>query len=311
MDPQIRSVQPGGGFCVKLELAWAAFRRGLIRTFRPGYVRHMTRLRQGDCPNCPHVIIDSRDLKYYRNVCGYWFKPEDDRFRWRDHLYFARPGFIEMFLVTLAFFILLGGLSWLWFIGVHAAIVGSIAAAALIVWLELIFFFRNPRRVIPTDSAVLVSPADGTITHIGEVAEPDFPNGRAYRISIFLSVFNVHVNRTPRRARVTRLRYFPGQYLNAMNPESAIANEQLWIDLEDAATGQLIRVKQIAGLIARRIVCWLKPGDEVQAGELFGMIKFGSRTDVLLPVDWPIEQVVRVGDKVRGGATVLLRFREK
>jgi phosphatidylserine decarboxylase len=179
------------------------------------------------------------------------------------------------------------------------------------VWLELIFFFRNPRRVIPTDSAVLVSPADGTITHIGEVAEPDFPNGRAYRISIFLSVFTVHVNRTPRRARVTRLRYFPGQYLNAMNPESAIANEQLWIDLEDAATGQLIRVKQIAGLIARRIVCWLKPGDEVQAGELFGMIKFGSRTDVLLPVDWPIEQVVRVGDKVRGGATVLLRFREK
>ena len=99
------------------------------------------------------------------------------------------------------------------------------------------------------------------------MAEPDFPGGRAFLVSIFLSVFNVHVNRVPRSGRVTGLSYFPGAFLDARNPESAVRNEQLWIDFEEAGSGRPLRVKQISGAIARRIVCWLRPGDEVKAGD--------------------------------------------
>jgi phosphatidylserine decarboxylase len=128
------------------------------------------------------------------------------------------------------------------------------------------------------------------------------------RISIFLSIFNVHVNRLPRSGRVTEVRYFPGSYLDARNPQSAVENEQLWIDLEEADTGRPLRVKQISGAIARRIVCWLKSGDAVRVGERLGMIKLGSRTDVLVPAGAGVHVEVKVGDKVHGGSSVLLRF---
>jgi phosphatidylserine decarboxylase len=129
------------------------------------------------------------------------------------------------------------------------------------------------------------------------------------RISVFLSIFNVHVNRVPRTGRVTAVRYFRGAYLDARHADCASRNEQLWIDFADTATGELIRVKQIAGAIARRIVCTLKPGDEVAIGERFGMIKFGSRTDLLISADRVAEIGVKVGDKVKGASTALLRFR--
>ncbi len=135
----------------------------------------------------------------------------------------------------------------------------------------------------------------------------DFPGGRALRISIFLSIFNVHVNRSPRSARVLDVRYFPGSFLDARNPQSAVQNEQLWIDLEEPSS-RPVRVKQISGAIARRIVCWLKAGDQLQAGDRVGMIKLGSRTDVLLPPGPGVDILVKVGDKVRGGSTVLLRL---
>jgi phosphatidylserine decarboxylase len=128
---------------------------------------------------------------------------------------------------------------------------------------------------------------------------------------MFLSIFNVHVNRMPRTGRVIGLRYFPGGFLYANHPDCVSRNEQLWLDLEDAATGRLLRVKQIAGVAARRIVCWLRPGETVQAGERFGMIKFGSRTEVYLPAGEVIEVLVKVGDKVNGGSRVLLRFRSE
>jgi phosphatidylserine decarboxylase len=108
---------------------------------------------------------------------------------------------------------------------------------------------------------------------------------------------------------VTDVRYFRGAFLDARHADCAVRNEQLWIDLVDAATGKPIRVKQISGAIARRIVCRLKAGDEVKVGERFGMIKFGSRTDVLVPVEWVGDVTVRVGDKVRGAETILLRHR--
>ncbi|MCS7046384.1 MAG: phosphatidylserine decarboxylase, partial [Gemmataceae bacterium] len=107
---------------------------------------------------------------------------------------------------------------------------------------------------------------------------------------------------------VSKVRYFPGAFLDARDPQSAVRNEQLWIDLDDAATGRPLRVKQISGAIARRIVCWLKPGDAVVAGERFGMIKLGSRTDLLLPAGAARDLCVKVGDKVFGGATMLARW---
>jgi phosphatidylserine decarboxylase len=181
-------------------------------------------------------------------------------------------------------------------------------AVALGLWVFVLSFFRDPERDVPDDPAALLSPADGTVTHIDEVDEPDFPGGRALRVSLFLSVFNVHVNRMPRAARVVGLRYFPGDFLYANHPDCFARNEQLWIDLEEPGTARPLRVKQISGVAARRIVCWLKVGEAVPAGERFGMIKFGSRTEVYLPADTPVELRVKVGDKVAGGSTVLARL---
>jgi phosphatidylserine decarboxylase len=299
-------VQPGGGFCLRLELAWGRLRRAWLRRFRPGYVARMRGLRQGHCPDCPHDVLDPRDLKVWRNVCGYWFRPEDDPFRWRGRLGLARAGLAEVVLFTLLAAALVA------LIAVPAVLVHAafwlLAVVPALLWLEVLWFFRDPERTVPADPHALVSPADGTVTYVGEVDDPDFPGGRALRVSIFLSIFNVHVNRIPRDGRVTAVRYFPGAFLDARNPESAVRNEQLWIDLEEPGSTRPVRVKQISGAVARRIVCWLKPGEEVRRGERLGMIKLGSRTDVLVAAGEPVEVKVRVGDKVKGGATALLRF---
>jgi phosphatidylserine decarboxylase len=300
------SVQPGGGRCMAIELVWGRCRRALLRRLRPGYVRAMQAKRQGECAKCTHDVIDGRDLKYVRNVCGFWFRPEDDRFRWRDQLGFARHGLAELLIFSLAYFGL-GGISLAAAIYVHPAL-WIVFAALTLGWLEIVYFFRDPERPIPQDAGTLVSPADGTVTHVEEVDEPDFAHGRVLRISIFLSIFNVHVNRMPCAAEVIDVRYFPGAFLDARNAESALRNEQLWIDAVEAGTGRALRVKQISGAIARRIVCWLKAGDRVGRGERIGMIKLGSRTDLLVPASQTAEVCVRVGDKVRGGSSVLVRF---
>jgi phosphatidylserine decarboxylase len=302
----ITSAQPGGGFCHGLELAWGRLRRALLRRFRPGYVRRMLERRQGHCPDCPHDIIDPRDLKFVRNVCGYHFGPENDPYARRGLLPIARAGATELLCFSLLFaalavlFVLLGAF-------VHAAWYAPLVVIGL-AWVFVISFFRDPERAIPSDSAALVSPADGTVTHVEEVDEADFPGGRALRVSIFLSVFNVHINRNPRPGRVARLQYFPGAFLDARAGDCAVRNEQFWIDYEDGPTGAPIRVKQIAGAIARRIVCWLRPGEAVEKGARLGMIKFGSRTDLLVPVGVVGDVTVKVGDAVRGGSTVLLRL---
>jgi phosphatidylserine decarboxylase len=300
----ITSAQPGGGFCYSLEMAWGRFRRGFLRRYRPGYVRRMQALRQGECPNCPHDIIDSRDLKFARPVCSYWFRPEDDAFAWRGRLRLARAGLAELLFFSFVF-ATLTALFCLLAVFVNPWLYAPVPVIGLL-WLFVISFFRDPERVIPTDATAVVSPADGTVTHIEEVNDADFPGGRALRVSIFLSVFNVHVNRTPRSAKVTRLRYFPGEFGDARGGHCTVRNEQFWIDLQDGATGVPIRVKQIAGAIARRIVCWLKLGEEVKAGDRLGMIKFGSRTDLLLPVTAVEKVLVKVGDAVHGGSTILL-----
>jgi phosphatidylserine decarboxylase len=304
---EITSIQPGGGLCMSLELAWGKVRRACLRLFRPHHVRRMLLLRQGICLNCSHDIIDSRDLKFYRNVCGYWFADEDDPFRWRNRLPLARVGLAEVVIFSLGL-LSVATLFALAALAVHG-LCWILSALAIVLWVFVLAFFRDPERIIPTDPQALVSPADGRVTDIEEVSDADFPGGRALRISIFLSIFNVHVNRAPRQARVLSVRYFPGRFLDARDGRCETQNEQLWLDLVEDAAPRLLRVKQIAGAVARRIVCWLKPGDRLEAGERFGMIKFGSRTEVLVPAVDVSGVPVKVGDVVHGGSSVLLHLK--
>lgn len=252
-------------------------------------------------------LFGGPSLAWFRNVCRFEELPRTAYLFTRHPLGLARAGLPEV-----AFFSLLFGLAVALF--VVFAVVDCPwwwlpAGLFLSVWLFVLSFFRDPNRVAPNDPAALLSPADGTITDVGEVAEPDFPEGRAFRVGIFLSVFNVHVNRVPRSGRVVGVRYYPGKFLDARIVGCEKVNEQLWIDLAEGAPGRFVRVKQISGAIARRIVCWLRPGEMVAAGVRLGMIKFGSRTEVYLPLNAVAEVKVKVGDKVKGGKDVLLRVK--
>jgi len=190
--------------------------------------------------------------------------------------------------------------------------VGSAVAAALIIWLAAwpyaipvlllgafcLWFFRDPERRIPTEAGAIVSPGDGKVT---EVSTIDSIRGRRIRVSIFLNVFNVHVNRSPIAGVIRDVRYQRGKFLNAMAANSAEENEQNIVTVE--GDGRIVVFKQIAGLIARRIVFHKQVGDTLARGERVGLIKFGSRVDVILDRDAVVQ--VKVGDIVKGGATVL------
>ena len=187
-----------------------------------------------------------------------------------------------------------------------------IAAAVLLGWLTspvwaiipcllaifFLWFFRDPERAIPQEAGAVVSPGDGKVTDVSPVTTG---NEQQTRISIFLSVFNVHVNRSPVTGLIRDVRYQRGQFLNAMNKVSAEQNEQNIVTME--ADGQKIVFKQIAGLLARRIVFYPKVGDRLERGQRVGLIKFGSRVDLL--VDASARVNVKVGDRVKGGASVL------
>ena len=177
---------------------------------------------------------------------------------------------------------------------------GSIWLILLPVVLALFFlwFFRDPERKIPQGAGLIVSPADGLVT---EAEWVETTGGSRLRVSIFLNVFNVHVNRNPISGTVKVVDYRQGGFMNAMNPESVLANEQTMIVIE--GEGYEVAFKQIAGLLARRIVCNLKEGDRVVRGARMGLIKFGSRCDVLMPAEANLR--VKVGTKVTGGSTVL------
>lgn len=298
---------------MRLELLWGRWRRRWLRRFFPAYVRLSEASRQGSltgpdglpCPD-PDPPIDARDLKYVRNVTPYSFP--SDPFAWRGRLGLARWGLGEVVCFSLLALLLLALLGLGWYLGLPGWCAGPLAGVVMGLWLFILSFFRDPERSVPADATAVISPADGTVTEIAEAEDWSFPGGRVLRISIFLSVFNVHVNRAPRTASVTALRYFPGKFLNALRVISAVENEQLWIDFRDEVTGRPLRVKQIAGAIARRIVCQLRLGETVLVGERFGMIKVGSRTEVLLPAGQKVTLRVKVGDKVRGGSTVLLNW---
>ena len=169
------------------------------------------------------------------------------------------------------------------------------------------YFFRSPERAIPSDPDLVVSPADGKVIAIEPIQDPWL--GKGMEIRIFLNVFNVHVQRNPFTAATTveGTRYFAGKFLAASVPKASLENEQHWFRL--ASGKRRIMVKQIAGLIARRILPWAATGDALQGGQLIGLIQFGSQVDLGLTPD--AEILVKVGDKVVGGETVLARYASK
>ncbi len=193
--------------------------------------------------------------------------------------------------------LVLGGVSFLlhWYL----------AAIALVLLAAFVFsFFRDPERVIPTEPGAVVSPGDGRVVVVTDEENAGRPGKR---VSIFLAVWNVHVNRSPAAGTITKMEYRPGKFLAAMRERASMENEQNVFTLSTAA-GEMV-FKQIAGLIARRVVSWKKPGEKVARGERIGLVRFGSRVDVWVPKE--AEIMVKVGENVKGGSSVLARWPAK
>lgn len=307
-DSQIHCVQPGGGVCMRIELFWGHIRRFYLKTFRRGYIRRMAATRKGDANQCPWDVLDPRDLKFYANQPGYYWDPQDDPFTGRESYGFARAGLAEMVifssilipLLVLLVYLALHGSRWWW----------VVALVPFLLETEVIWFFRNPKRVVPEGPGTVVSPADGKIDLIEEIEHDDVIDGPAIKIAIFLSVFNVHINRVPIACTVFASRYRQGKFLSALKPESAWENERLELWLESTETPhRVMRVRQITGQLARRIVCWAKTGETFSRGAQFGMIKLGSRTELIIPREKGLEVLVELGDKVQAGSTVFARYK--
>lgn len=178
-------------------------------------------------------------------------------------------------------------------------------------WIELLLapvfvfvvaFFRDPERIVPVDENSIVSPADGRVIKIEKVFEGRLLKGDALKISIFMNVFNVHVNRAPASGRVAKILYNPGKFFNASLDKASMENEQNALLLE-CGPGRRLMFNQIAGLIARRIVCRVKAGDSLKKGERFGMIRFGSRLDVYIPAASRVN--IKINDKVKAGTSIV------
>lgn len=204
----------------------------------------------------------------------------------------------EIIGATLVFAALTGVLGWFFGLGAILCAVPS---------LYLLWFFRDPERRIPDRTDVLLAPADGRVQDIRQVDTPVFLNGPALRIGIFMSPLNVHVNRSPCEGTVEHIRHQSGEFLPAYDPKAPERNESVELGLS-TPVGMRVLVKQITGVLARRIVCTSKPGQRLVRGERYGMIKFGSRVEVYVPLEAHVQLRVKLGDRVRGGETILLEF---
>ena len=218
----------------------------------------------------------------------------------KAHLFQERPTDLvvrDAFVLAIAPLVLAGFAGVLGWQAVGFALMGLTAFVA--------YFFRNPPREIPGDERDVVSPADGRVLEVGEIEQPD--GSKALRIGIFLSVFNVHVNRCPVAGRVRSLEWGGTKFLAAFNRRAETQNVRCTMTLE-TAFGERIQVTQITGMIARRIVCHPQVGEWVGRGVRYGLIRFGSRTDVVLPVGAQVR--VKRGDRVRGGSSLLARLED-
>ena len=282
------------------ELAWGRWRRWYLRTFRKAYLKRMQQCRRGGRGNYPHQILDPRDLKFHRNLGDIYWEETDDAFRWLDKLPIARVGLGEIVILGGGLLLLSGLLLWLYW---------PLAVVPLVLAGFIVAFFRDPQRQIPQEPGLVVSPADGRVYSVREVDYDEFVGGPALVIDIFLSIFNVHINRVPVPCRVLGITHRPGKFLNALRAEASRENASLELRLESTvAPYRVMRVRQIAGAIARRIVCWARPGDHLPRGDQFGMIKLGSRTELTLPKEPDLELRVSQGDSVQAGSTVLARY---
>ncbi len=183
----------------------------------------------------------------------------------------------------------------------------ELVLAIILIW--VLMFFRDPYRSCPSDKNLLLAPADGKVTDIEIAEEDNFIGADAIRIGIFLSIFDVHINRAPCNAKVEKITYRQGKYINAANPHSGRVNESndLYLVRTDGPNDKLV-VRQISGAIARRIVCEKAEGQKLTGGEKFGMIKFGSRTELYVPARQNVKCLVKIGDKVKAGLTPLVKY---
>jgi phosphatidylserine decarboxylase len=179
-------------------------------------------------------------------------------------------------------------------------IIAAVGAATLTLFVS--WFFRNPSRMVPQGPHLVVASGDGKVIAIEEEFEPRFIKDRSIRLTIFLNVFDVHINRIPCEGTVEEIRYQPGLFRMASRPDATLQNEQNALMIRTVEGGKVLCV-QVAGLIARRIVCWVSPGDRAVRGERFGLIRFGSRMDTFLPIGTAVK--VAVGDRVKGGETIV------
>ncbi len=186
----------------------------------------------------------------------------------------------------------------------HSGILLALAFLCVLATFYILWFFRHPRRIPPTEDDALLSPADGTVVAAGSCRHEGFPDGQAQRVAVFMSLFNVHINWAPISGVVERVEYYPGKFLNAMDDKASEENERKIIYLRTQER-ELIVVKLVAGLVARRIVCPLEKGDAVERGETIGLIRFGSRVEVIVPPSYRL--CVQKGDKVTGRMSVLFR----
>jgi phosphatidylserine decarboxylase len=197
------------------------------------------------------------------------------------------PFLIPMVLLT----VMLGILGWkVWM------------SLGILLSLFIAYFFRNPKREIPNLQNIILSPADGKVIHVGECEEDRFLKEKALKVSIFMSLFDVHLNRAPVSGKVLEKKYLPGQFLVASVEKSSLLNEQNAMILETEDRIKILLI-QIAGLVARRIVCYAKAGDLLRNGEIYGLIRFGSRVDLYLPPE--VKPIVRVGQHVKGGESII------
>ena len=212
----------------------------------------------------------------------------------------TREGWKELLVLTaLCVGAAWAAVTWFW----PAAVV--VAA----VWMWGVSFFRDPRRIVPGEPDVLVAPADGKVVAIEPVEQSEWTAAPAVRIAIFLSIVDVHINRSPCAGMVKKVVGRAGRYLNALRAEAGVQNasNNVVLSPEGGLPGPVV-VRQIAGVLARRIVCHARPGDRLETGQRFGMIKFGSRTELYLPADAGWQVLVAPGQKVRAGSTILCRY---